>query len=107
MINLKNDGVNINNLIRSNYECIELIETNKKIKPSNFDYIKILNVKYKNNIKKLFLFTIQIVNNINCCQDIYHDFETEKILKLYENYPKTYIDIDSDDEIYNIIVSAV
>ena len=104
MIKYINDGLIPDNIISTQHECIELIEKKTNIKPPNFDYIYIRNVQYKNANKILYLFTLKINMNLNNYYDVYTDFETEKILNLYENYPHKYkyidIDVDIDDEIY-------
>ena len=85
MIKLKNDGFIIDDITTTNYESIELIETNMKIKPPNFDYIKILTTRHKNKIKLLYLFDIPKYDK-KSKNFIFKDIETDKILNAYNNY---------------------
>ena len=85
MIKMIKDGLIIDNFNKTNIQDIELVEFNKKIKPPNFYYIKILNINHKNKTKLLYLFDIP-KNNKNSKYVIYKDLETEKILNSYNNY---------------------
>ena len=94
---------------------IELIDKTKlNQKASNFDYINIYHIKINNNIKNLYLFRIVDNNKIYKNNDIFEDFETEKILNYYTDYYKSikkYIKYDecySDDTfIYNNFCNSI